>query len=289
VTRSRAVFLDRDNTLIADPGYIRQPDQVKLLPGAAEAVRRFRDAGYRVVVVTNQSGVARGYLTEDQLAAVHDRLRTLLRADGAELDAIYYCPYLDGPDATVATYRRKSPLRKPEPGMLLQAAADHQLDLARSWMIGDSERDVEAGRRAGCRSVLLVGSNGRDADSHEQDSVGPRKGGADYIAETLPQAAAIVEGNEPMQDEPNDKQTENTQLLTEIRDLLESQNRRGSQEDFSFLRLCGSIAQMFAIVVCMWGILALASQDSAAATARFVLAVFLQLATVAAWIADRNR
>ena len=289
MTRLRAVFLDRDNTLIADPGYIRRPDQVQLLPGVAEAVRRFRAAGYRVVVVTNQSGVARGYLTEDQLGAVHDRLRTLLRAEGAELDAIYYCPYLDGPDATVATYRRKSPLRKPEPGMLLEAAADHHLDLARSWMIGDSERDMEAGRRAGCRSVLLVGSNGSDADSHEQAVDGRPQGGADYTAETLPHAADIVEGNELMHDEPNEKKAEQTQLLTEIRDLLESQNRRGSQEDFSLLRLCGSIAQMFAIVVCMWGILALASQDSEAATARFVLAIFLELATVAAWLADRSR
>ena len=173
--------------------------------------------------------------------------------------------------------------------MLLEAAADHHLDLARSWMIGDSERDMEAGRRAGCRSVLLVGSNGSDADSHEQAVDGRPQGGADFTAETLPHAADIVEGNELMHDEPNEKKAEQTQLLTEIRDLLESQNRRGSQEDFSLLRLCGSIAQMFAIVVCMWGILALASQDSEAATARFVLAIFLELATVAAWLADRSR
>ncbi|MCH7719450.1 MAG: HAD family hydrolase [Planctomycetes bacterium] len=289
MTRPRAVFLDRDNTLIADPGFIRRPEQVQLLPGAAQAVRRFRAAGYRVVVVTNQSGVARGLLTEDQLQAVHDRLRTLLRAQGAELDAIYYCPHLDGPEAKVASYRRKSPLRKPEPGMLLAAAADHQFDLARSWMIGDSERDMEAGRRAGCRSVLLIGSNGSDADSHEQASDGRPQGGADYTAKTLSQAADIVEDNEPMQDEPNEEKAEQTQLLTEIRDLLESQTRRGSQEDFSFRRLCASIAQMFAIVVCLWGVLALADQDSAAATARFVLAVFLQLATIAAWLADHRR
>lgn len=289
MTRPRAVFLDRDKTLIADPGYISQPDQVKLLPGAAEAVRRFRAAGYRVVVVTNQSGVARGLLTEEQLQAVHDRLRTLLRAEGAELDAIYYCPYLDGPEAKVAAYRRKSPLRKPEPGMLLAAAADHQLDLVGSWMIGDGVRDTEAGRRAGCRSVLLIGSNESNAESREQASDGRPQGGADYTAETLSQAADIVEGNEPMQDEPNEQKTEQTQLLTEIRDLLESQTRRGSQEDFSFRRLCASIAQMFAIVVCLWGVLALASQDSAAATARFALAVFLQLATIAAWLADRGR
>ncbi|RIK67412.1 MAG: D,D-heptose 1,7-bisphosphate phosphatase [Planctomycetota bacterium] len=150
-----AVFLDRDNTLIADPGYISDPADVRLLPGAAEAVRRIRAAGYRAVVVTNQSGVARGRITEAQLEAVHLRLRALLRGERAELDAIYVCPYLDGPEAVVAAYRRDSDLRKPRPGMLLLAARELGLDLPHSWMIGDSPRDVEAGRAAGCRTILI--------------------------------------------------------------------------------------------------------------------------------------
>ncbi len=153
--RHPAVFLDRDNTLIEDPGYIDHPDKVRLLPGAAAAVRRLREAGYRVVVVSNQSGVARGLFSEAQLASIHARLGELLAGEGTRLDAIYYCPYLDGPDAVVERYRRTSELRKPSPGMLLQAAADLAIDLRRSWMVGDGQRDIEAGRRAGCRTVLI--------------------------------------------------------------------------------------------------------------------------------------
>ena len=150
-----AVFLDRDKTIIADPGYIADPRQVSLLPGAAEAIRRWNAAGFAVVVVTNQSGVARGLLTEERLAEIHQRLRDLLQADGARLDAIYYCPFLDGPEAVVERYRMDSELRKPKPGMLRLAAQDLGLDLSRSWMIGDSRHDVTAGAAAGCRTILI--------------------------------------------------------------------------------------------------------------------------------------
>lgn len=289
MTLRRAVFLDRDKTIIGDPGYISRPDLVQLLPGAADAIRRFRAAGYQVLVVTNQSGVARGLVTEDQLKRIHDRLCSLLRDQGAELDAIYYCPYLDAPEATVASYRRWSPLRKPEPGMLLKAAADHQLDLAHSWMIGDGVRDVEAGRRAGCRSILLIGGNREDTPAPGSNADDPAKGHADFIVPTLKEAADIVEGYGPMPNEPNDTNADQTQILIEIRDLLEEQSRNRSQEDFSFLRLCASIAQMFAIAAFLWALAALAGQDDAAATSRLVLAVFLELVTIAAWLADRSR
>lgn len=148
-----AVFLDRDGTLIEDPGYLRDPAKVCLLPGAAEAIVALRAASFQIVVVTNQSGVARGLLNEICLAAIHDRMRQMLAADGATLDGLYYCPY--HPDGVVQAYRKESDWRKPSCGMLLEAAKDLRIDLARSWMIGDSPRDVEAGRRAGCRTVLL--------------------------------------------------------------------------------------------------------------------------------------
>lgn len=151
----KAVFLDRDNTIISDPGYISDPDLVSLLPGAAEGIRRLNDAGYVVVVVSNQSGVARGKVTEEKLAEIHDRLREVLEEQGAHLDAIYYCPYLDGADAVVERYRADSELRKPAPGMILLAAKDLDLDLEHSWMIGDSARDVVAGARAGCHTILV--------------------------------------------------------------------------------------------------------------------------------------
>ncbi|MBK8267638.1 MAG: HAD-IIIA family hydrolase [Planctomycetes bacterium] len=154
-----AVFVDRDNTLIHDPGYLRHAEHVRLLTGVGEAVAKLRNAGFPVVVVTNQSGVARGYLTESELAAVHQRMQELLQSNGSGVDAIYYCPFLTGPEAVVDQYRKDSELRKPKPGMLLQAATDLNLDLANSWMIGDSERDVMAGKAVGCKTILIGNGN----------------------------------------------------------------------------------------------------------------------------------
>jgi len=149
----KAVFLDRDDTLIQDPGYIRDPDQVKLMAGAAHALWQLKKMGYLVIVVTNQSGIARGLITPEQLEEVHRRMNDLLASEGAYLDAIYHCPY--HPDGTVAPYNCDSDLRKPRPGMLLLAAQEKEIDLAQSWMIGDSYRDIEAGRTAGCHTILV--------------------------------------------------------------------------------------------------------------------------------------
>jgi histidinol-phosphate phosphatase family protein len=151
--KRKCVFLDRDDTVIADPGYISDPGQVRLLAGAAEGIGKLSRAGYAIVVVTNQSGVARGLLTEETLRAVHAEMSRQLAQAGASVDAVYYCPY--HPEGTVEQYCRDSDWRKPAPGMLLTAAAEMNLDLAASWMIGDSSRDIEAGRRAGCRTILV--------------------------------------------------------------------------------------------------------------------------------------
>ncbi len=179
-TKRPAVFVDRDNTLIHDPGYLRHADHVRLLPGVGEAVAKLRSAGLPVVVVTNQSGVARGYLTEAELASVHERMQELLQSSGSGVDAIYYCPFLTGPDAVVEEYRKDSDMRKPKPGMLLQAADDLRLDLAASWMIGDSERDILAGKAVGCRTILI--GNGRN-------NVEPPP---DFTAASFAKAAEIV-------------------------------------------------------------------------------------------------
>ncbi len=154
--KASAVFLDRDGIIIEDAGYIGDPKRVRLLPGAAEAIRRLSESGRLVVLVSNQSGVARGLFTEDDLRTVHARLEALLSEHGVSLDGAYYCPYLDGPEAVVEKYRCVSELRKPRPGMLLQAANELDIDLARSWMIGNSPSDVEAGLRAGCRTILIA-------------------------------------------------------------------------------------------------------------------------------------
>jgi len=150
---NKAIFLDRDNTLIEDPGYINHPDQVKLLDGVTEALIELKALGYKLVVVSNQSAVARGIVTEKVLAEIHDRLNQLLAEKGAYLDRIYYCPY--HPEGVVPKYRRESDFRKPNPGMLLRAADELDIDLAQSWMIGNSNRDIEAGLRAGCKTILI--------------------------------------------------------------------------------------------------------------------------------------
>jgi len=149
----KAVFLDRDDTIISDPGYISHPTQVKLLPGAGASLALLQKMGYLLVVVTNQSGVARGIITEQELEEIHHHLKKLLADEGVYLDAIYHCPY--HPEGTVEQYAKDSDLRKPSPGMLLLAAKEMDIDLTQSWMIGDSYRDVAAGHRAGCKTILL--------------------------------------------------------------------------------------------------------------------------------------
>jgi D,D-heptose 1,7-bisphosphate phosphatase len=150
---SKAVFFDCDGTLIEDPGYINHPDQVKLLAGVTDAIVELRAMGYKLVVVSNQSGVARGIVTEKVLGQIYDRLKQLLAEKDAAIDRIYYCPY--HPDGVIEKYRKESSDRKPAPGMLLTAAAEMNIDLNQSWMIGNSDRDIEAGLQAGCKTILI--------------------------------------------------------------------------------------------------------------------------------------
>jgi D-glycero-D-manno-heptose 1,7-bisphosphate phosphatase len=153
--RRPAVFFDRDNTLIVSDGYLGDPAGVVLMDGAADAVARARALGFAVVVVSNQSGVARGLFTVEDVHAVNRRLDELLRAanPNAIIDRHEFCPF--HPEATVERYRHDPDLRKPKPGMLLRAAEKLALDLSRSWMIGDAPRDIDAGAAAGCRTILF--------------------------------------------------------------------------------------------------------------------------------------
>lgn len=151
--RTPAVFLDKDGTLIENVPYNVDPALIRLAAGAGEALRMLADAGYRLFVVSNQSGVARGYFGEEALVAVEARVRELLRGSRVEIDAFAWCPH--HPAGTVAAYARACDCRKPAPGMITALAAAHGIDLSRSWMVGDILDDVEAGRRAGCRTVLV--------------------------------------------------------------------------------------------------------------------------------------
>ncbi len=179
----KAVFLDRDGTLIEDPGYLGDPSGVRLLGGADVALKAFAKAGYRLIVVTNQSGIARGLFSEETLGTIHAELQRQLDERGVRLDAIYYCPH--HPEAKLEAYRRVCDERKPEPGMLLRAAAEMDLDLAASWMIGDSARDIEAGRRAGCRTIFV-------RPMTEANIPGRNTIQADYDVHNLVQAARVI-------------------------------------------------------------------------------------------------
>ncbi len=182
---NKAVFLDRDHTIIDDPGYLSDPDQVKLLPGVELALKSLRQAGYLLVVVTNQSGVARGMFTEQTLKTIHAELQRRLEEKGARLDAIYYCPF--HPEAQVEKYAKDSELRKPKPGMLLKAAEDLDIDLSASWMVGDSPRDVEAGQRAGTRTVRIR----HPGEQLPRDQVGD-VAQPDYTVRNLVDAARVI-------------------------------------------------------------------------------------------------
>lgn len=148
-----ALFLDRDGTLVEPRHYPSLPADLILSEGIGPLLRRFQDAGWDLIVITNQSGLARGLFTEATLDAMHGYLRQMLRQWGVELTAIQYCPH--HPAGTVASLAITCACRKPQPGMLLAAATAHGVDLARSWMIGDILDDVEAGNRAGCRTALV--------------------------------------------------------------------------------------------------------------------------------------
>ena len=184
---SKAVFLDRDNTVIEDPGYVSDPQVVKLLPGVELAIKSLAQAGYRIVVVTNQSGVARGLLTEETLGRMHAELQRQLGQHGAHLDGVYYCPF--HPEGTVEQYTRESDLRKPKPGMLLKAAQELDIDLSASWMVGDSARDIEAGQRAGCRTIRVRVRASHHAAPGVEDDENVQ---ADYTVRNLVDAARVI-------------------------------------------------------------------------------------------------
>ena len=169
--KSRAVFLDRDGTIIHDADYCSDPGQVRIFPGVPEALHRLKAEGYKLIIITNQSGIGRGFFTVEQYRAVEAEV--LRRLGSGLIDATYFCP--DVPD-------QPSKCRKPAPGMLLQAAGDHHVDLTRSFFIGDKEIDVECGHNAGLRSIRVrTGFNKMTGGS-----------GADWIAEDLKEAVRLI-------------------------------------------------------------------------------------------------
>jgi D-glycero-D-manno-heptose 1,7-bisphosphate phosphatase len=154
---NKAIFIDKDGTLIEDVPYNVNPDLVRFTAGAFEALRMLKDNGYLLIMVSNQSGVARGYFTEDALEKLKVKLQEMLSKSGVPFDDLLFCPH--HPDGTVSRYSVLCECRKPRPGMILQAAKKFDIDLSESWMIGDILHDVEAGNHAGCRTILINNGN----------------------------------------------------------------------------------------------------------------------------------
>ena len=167
----RAVFLDRDGTINEERGHIQSPEKLVLLSGATAAIRNLNRSIYRTVIVTNQSVIARGKCTEAGMKAIHNRLEFLMKADGAFVDGIYYCPH--HPDSGIAGGRQDLKIvcdcRKPKPGLITRAAKEMNIDLNLSWMVGDMASDIETASRAGIRSVLLT----QQSSCNNQEYVNP--------------------------------------------------------------------------------------------------------------------
>jgi D-glycero-D-manno-heptose 1,7-bisphosphate phosphatase len=182
--KRRAIFLDRDGTLNADVGFTHRVCDLRLLDGVVPGLKHLQQLGYRLIITTNQSGIARGYFGEAQMHAFNAALVEQLGSHGITIAGIYFCPF--HPSEGQGAYRRDSPLRKPAPGMILRAAAEQGLDLAASFAIGDKTSDVAAGRAAGCGTILLRSKAGEASQAEPPDR-------PDFTAADLVEAARFIE------------------------------------------------------------------------------------------------
>lgn len=177
---NRAVFLDRDGVIIADTGYIDSVKRVFFLPGVAENLKKLKEKGFMLVIITNQSGVARGYFSEHTLKGINKNILDRLKTQGVEINGVYFCPH--HPEGKIKEYALQCNCRKPLPGMILQAAKELSIDINTSFLVGDSERDILAGKRAGCQTILLK-NPGKELNSNIKP---------DKIVENLQQAVEFI-------------------------------------------------------------------------------------------------
>ncbi len=285
-----AVFFDRDNTLIVSDGYLGDPSQVVLVDGAAQAVAAIKRLGFATVVCSNQSGVARGMFDEEAVRAVNRRVDELLGHgnSGAVIDRHEYCPF--HPQGSVEKYRLESDLRKPRPGMFHEAAKAMGIDLTRSWMIGDAPRDVEAGKAAGCRTILF-----RDASlSPSPASVGGNGVKADFVVASLAEAAEIVRTHrDDTVDDPEIKTKPAAQTpltLEKLGDQILSELRHHKEHagsEFSVTKLLAGIVQVIVLAALFYAYLS--RNDLPEAQAVLTLAMVLQAMTIALLLMGHQR
>jgi D-glycero-D-manno-heptose 1,7-bisphosphate phosphatase len=178
--RNRAVFLDRDGVINRDPPhYAHRIDQLMLIEGSGMAIKQLNNNGFTVIVITNQSGIAKGYYAEEDMKVFNEAMIKLLHEQDANIDAIYHCPH--HPDAQVEKYRMQCDCRKPKPGMILEAGKAFNIDFSSSFLVGDKWSDIEAGRTAGCSTILVMTGHGRNEYAEKRDPV-------DYVADNLLEA-----------------------------------------------------------------------------------------------------
>jgi D,D-heptose 1,7-bisphosphate phosphatase len=301
---NKAIFLDCDGTLIEDPGYINHPDQVKLLDGVPESLIELKALDYKLIVVSNQSAIARGIVSEKVLGQIHDRLKQLLTEKGVQLDKIYYCPY--HPDGVIPKYRKESSLRKPNPGMLLTASDELDIDLNQSWMLGNSSRDVQAGLRAGCKTILIDHSSQHEQlqanepvpDFHAVNmkeavniikkyyrSFEKHLNQAQPVPTTSPQQTPhVAEETEHAETAPANKNNStltSEQLLSSILQQLKSMQREDMFAEFSIMKLIAGVLQvivLFCLLISVWFIMSPTSQNDSALISLGFAVVFQMMA-----------
>ena len=188
--KRRAVFIDRDGTLSEEVGYINHPSRFRLFPYAASAIKRLNDNGWLAIVTTNQAGVARGYFSEEMISSVHESMTKELAGESARLDAIYYCAH--HPSVGEPPYRADCDCRKPKPGLITRAAADLDINLGESWMVGDRYSDIELARNAGVKSAFVLTGYGRGEWEHQSKAWVNKP---DLVAEDLSEAVKLIVAN----------------------------------------------------------------------------------------------
>jgi D,D-heptose 1,7-bisphosphate phosphatase len=291
-----AVFLDRDNTLIVNEGDLGDPALVRLHEGVPAGLKSLRDAGYRLIVVTNQGGVARGAYSESDVDAVHQRIAELVdeRARQAGIiDRFYYCPY--HPEGKLVEYQRDHPWRKPNPGMLLQAARDMQLDLGQSWLVGDQRRDIAAGQAAGCRTILVTrdpaAASGLSPHAQVRSFSEAVAVILDHTSRSPERTAAgrTLSANGTDRESHDTTERERTDTATRLRhavqDLAEELRlHRTARAEFSLLRMTAVMCQLLVLLLALLGLLQAGHPDTFLAW--MLGAIVVQLFTIALLLMD---